>query len=93
MSDHPSTYKGRTLETGEHAWQDRAALHRKDDGDGVLDGMKALRRGTFAEMIRHLALLPEGERDGYVIEKAGDREYSAAEAAALYEREDFPPAE
>lgn len=90
MSDHPSTYKGRTLQTGEQAWQDRAALHRKDDGDGVFDGMKALRRGTFAEMIRHVAALPQDERGKYVIEKAGDREYSAEEAIALSEREDFP---
>lgn len=90
MSDHPSTYKGRTLETGEHAWEDRAALHAKNDGDGVFDAMKALRRGTFAEMIRHVVALPESERGKYVIEKAGDREYSAEEAIALSKREDFP---
>ncbi|QFT78058.1 hypothetical protein [Erythrobacter sp. THAF29] len=93
MSDHPSTFKGTPLETGKHAWDDRAALHRADDGDGVLDGMKALRRGTFAEMIRHIALLPEEERGKYVIEKAGDREYSAEEAVALSQRDDFPLAE
>jgi hypothetical protein len=90
MADHPSTYGGTPVESGEHAWQDRAALHAKDDGDGVLDGAKALRRGTFAEMIRHVAMLPEDQRERYVIEKAGDREYSASEAVALASRDDFP---
>ncbi|MBV7266922.1 hypothetical protein [Erythrobacter ani] len=93
MADHPSTYKGTPLETGEHAWEDRAALHAADDGDGVLDGMKALRRGTFAEMIRHVTMLPEDERGKYVIEKLGDREYSAAEATELAARDDFPAAD
>jgi hypothetical protein len=41
-------------------------------------------------MIRHIVSLPEGERDRYVIEKAGDREYSAAEAVELSKHEDFP---
>lgn len=90
MSDHPSTFKGTPENTGETAWQDRAALHAADDGDGVLDGAKALRRGTFAEMIRHLAMLPEEQRNRYVIEKAGDREYSAVEAVELSQHPDFP---
>ncbi|GMN01313.1 hypothetical protein [Erythrobacter sp. MTPC3] len=90
MSDHPSTYKGTPLQTGSHAWEDRAALHRADDGDGVFDAMKSIRRGTFAEMIRHIAMLPEDERSQYVIEKAGDREYSAAEAVELSKHDDFP---
>lgn len=90
MSDHPSTYKGTPLETGETAWEDRAALHSKSLADGVISGANALRRGTFAEMIRHVAMLPEDERGDYVIEKLGDREYSAAEAVALANREDFP---
>jgi hypothetical protein len=90
MADHPSTFKGRTLETGETAWDDRAALHPADGGEGVFDGGKALSRGTFAEMIRHLASLPEEERQGYAIEKAGDRRYSAEEAMALASHPDFP---
>jgi len=90
MADHPSTYDSTPVESGEHAWQDRAALHAKNDGDGVLDGAKALRRGTFAELIRHLAMLPEEERNTYVIEKAGDREYSAEEAVALAKHPSFP---
>jgi len=92
MSDHPSTFDGTPTDGGENAWEDRAALHAKDDGDGVLDGANALRRGSFAEMIRHLMALPQDQRDHYVIEKAGDREYSAAEAAALAARDDFPAA-
>lgn len=91
MSDHPSTFGGDTsAHTGSHAWDDRAALHAANDGDGVLDGAKALRRGTFAEMICHLALLPEEKRSTYVIEKLGDREYSAQEALALADHPDFP---
>ncbi|MEE4152525.1 MAG: hypothetical protein V2I27_00030 [Erythrobacter sp.] len=90
MADHPSTFNAESLRTGSHAWEDRAALHARNDGDGLLDGAKALRRGTFAEMIRHLAALPEEERRGYVIEKAGDREYSAQEAMALASHPDFP---
>ncbi len=86
MSDHPSTFRGDPENTGSIEWGDRAALHRVDDGDGVLDGANALQRGTFAEMIRHLMLLPEDERQKYVIEKAGDREYSAVEAAELSTR-------
>ena len=92
MTDHPSTFSGDPTHTPGIEWNDRAALHAKGDGDGLFDGAKALRRGTFAEIIRHLMLLPEDERSGYVIEKAGDREYSAEEASALAGHPDFPPA-
>ena len=90
MTDHPSTFKGTPEKSGKLQWDDHAALHRADDGDGVLSDMKALRRGTFAEMIRHLMLLPEADRSNYTIEKAGDRVYSAVEAAELAARDDFP---
>jgi hypothetical protein len=90
MSDHPTAFGDAPREPGTIAWDDRAALHHKDDGDGVFDGAKALRRGSFAELIRHLMLLPEESRGDYVIEKAGDREYSAAEVQALADRPDFP---
>lgn len=90
MADHPSTFEGTPVKSGETAWNDRAALHAKSTADGVLSGANALRRGTFAEMIRHLAAMPEDKRGEYVIEKAGDREYSAEEAVALASREDFP---
>lgn len=90
MSDHPSTFKADPENIGKIDWDDRAALHRVDDGDGVLDGANALARGTFAEMIRRLAMMPEDTRDQYLIEKAGDREYSATEALELSNRPDFP---
>ena len=90
MADHPSTSGGETLNTGETAWNDAAALHSADDGSGLLRGTKALRSGTFAEMIRHIAMLPADQRDDYSIEKAGDRRYSADEAMALASHPDFP---
>ncbi|UAB77298.1 hypothetical protein INR77_10795 [Erythrobacter sp. SCSIO 43205] len=90
MADHPSSYKGTPLKTGELAWDDRASLHDKSSADGVLSGASAIRRGTFAEMIKHITMLPEEERGKYVIEKKGDREYSAEEAVALASRDDFP---
>ena len=90
MTDHPSTYKAKKTIRSSVEWDDRAALHRADDGEGVFDGGKALRRGTFAEMINYLVLLPEDERSKYLIEKAGDREYSAHEAIELSQRADFP---
>ena len=92
MTDHPSTYKAvRTHQEGVQ-WDDRASIHEADDGQGVLDGAKGLRSGTFAEMIRHMMLLPEDERAAYCIEKAGDREYHAAEVAQLAALPDFPHA-
>ncbi len=90
MSDHPSTYDGTPEKSGPMAWDDRASLHRADDGQGVFDGANALNRGTFAEMIRHLTRLPEEERGKYVIQKAGDRQYTSSEAAMLATRDDFP---
>lgn len=90
MSDHPSTFEGTPVESDEHTWNDRAALHAKATSDGMLSGGNALKRGTFAEMIRHLIDMPEENRADYVIEKAGDREYSADEAVALASRDDFP---
>lgn len=92
MSDHPSTFEGTPTQSGETTWEDRAALHAKATSDGILSGANALKRGTFAEMIRHLVEMPEEKRGDYVIEKLGDREYSAAEAQALASREDFPSA-
>ncbi|WP_370187963.1 hypothetical protein [Qipengyuania sp.] len=90
MTDHPSTYKGDAAHRDGIEWDDRASLHRTDDGDGVLEGAKGLRSGTFAELVRHMMLMPEKERARYYIEKAGDREYHAAEVARLAQRSDFP---
>lgn len=90
MSDHPSTFRGDSEHTGTIAWDDRATLHAVGDNNTVLDGAKGLRSGTFAELIRHLMMLPEAERAAYYIEKAGDREYRGAEIAQLAARSDFP---
>ncbi|KWV96148.1 MULTISPECIES: hypothetical protein [unclassified Erythrobacter] len=90
MTDHPSTYRGENTHQEGIEWDDRASLHRKDDGDGVLDSAKGLRSGTFADLIRHMMLMPEHERADYYIEKAGDREYHADEVASLSQRDDFP---
>ena len=90
MTDHPSTYRGPDGRWIGVQWDDRASLHRKDDGGGVFDGANALRRGTFAELIRHMMMLPEDDRREYVIQKAGDREYGATEIAELAAVEGFP---
>ncbi|MCX9148718.1 hypothetical protein [Erythrobacter sp. WG] len=89
MSDHLSTFGGGTTPSGEQAWADRAAIVPAAQGAQLSEGV-AIRRGTFAEMIRHIAQLPEGEREGYVIQKAGDRIYTAAEAMALASEPGFP---
>jgi hypothetical protein len=90
MTDHPSTFKAKRTHREGVEWNDRAAVHRVGDGDGLFDGAKALRRGTFAEMIEHMMLLPAEERARYLVEKAGDREYSAAEVEELAARSDYP---
>lgn len=90
MNDHPSTYKGPESHRSGIQWEDRASLHHKDDGDGVLDGAKGLRTGTFAELVQHMMLMPVNERFDYYIEKLGDREYHAEEIADLSRRSDFP---
>jgi hypothetical protein len=90
MTDHPSTFKGSTTASGETAWNDRASIVPAPQDEQLAGGGVPLMRGTFAEMVRRIALLSEEDRDGYVIEKAGDRSYTAAEAMALASRPDFP---
>lgn len=90
MTDHPSTFQGDTTASGEQAWNDRAAILPASQQAQVPGGGTPLLRGTFAEMIRHLARLPDEERDGDVIEKAGDRHYSAVEAMELASKPGFP---
>ncbi len=92
MSHNPTTFGGESA--GDHGigWDDAATLHRKEDGGGVFHGFKVLRRGSFADLIRFVALLPEAERSYYMIEKAGDRQYQAPEIATLYARPDMPKA-
>ena len=90
MTDHPTTFDAEPATPGKIAWEDRASLHRADDGQGVFDAGKGLRSGTFKEMIDHIMLLPEADRGKYVIQKAGDRAYTASEAERLAAHADFP---
>ena len=90
MTDHPSTFRAANTHREGIQWDDRASLHRVGDGDGVLDGAKGLRSGTFADLIKHMMLMPEEERKDYYIEKAGDREYHVEEIASLSQHADFP---
>ena len=90
MTDHPSTFHADDCHRAGIQWDDRAELHREGDGDGVLDGAKGLRTGTFAELIRHMMLMPEGDRSQYYIEKLGDREFHHEEIVELSARSDFP---
>ena len=90
MTDHPSTYRADDCHREGIQWDDRASLHREGDGDGLLDGAKGLRQGTFAGLISHIMLMAPEERGQYYIEKAGDREYHAEEIARLAARDDFP---
>lgn len=88
--NHPSTIRDTDAHSDNVDWGDHAALHLAGRSDGLLTGLEALRRGTFAELISQVMAMPEDERSKYVIEKAGDREYQADEIAALAARADFP---
>jgi hypothetical protein len=90
MTDHPSTFRGGTTNSETIDWDDRAAIHRRGDGEGLFDAMKALNRGTLAEMVQMILTMPESERGDYVIQKAGDHQLDTAEIMALADREDFP---
>jgi len=71
-------------------WNDFSELHVKDDGGGLFSGLKAIRQGTLAELVRFVMALPEDERDQYVIEKSGDHRLEIGEIMILARRSDFP---
>ncbi|MGV3512316.1 MAG: hypothetical protein ACO1OX_09970 [Novosphingobium sp.] len=71
-------------------WSDHAVILRREAADGVFHGFASLHSGTFADMVRMVARMPDGERSMLVIEKSGDRQYSPAEIQALAHRIDFP---
>lgn len=89
MADHPTTFGEGTPKNGIE-WDDMAALHREDDGDGIFEDAKSLNRGTFAEMIAFVMALPEGDRHKYVIQKAGDRMFRYPEIRELSEHPEYP---
>ena len=89
MSDHPTTYNAEAAEGG-IAWDDRAEIHRKDDGQGVFDGAKAIHAGSFLEMVRLMMAMTPDERRDHVIQKLGDRMFPAGEVEAIAARSDYP---
>lgn len=90
MTDHPSTFQGEGGSSGGVDWDDGATIHKKGDGQGVLDSLKALHHGTLAEMVAMVSRMPESEREGLVIQKAGDHMLGTSEIMALAARDDFP---
>lgn len=90
MSDHPSTFNAAVTHHDGVEWDDRAALHLANDGQGLLDGAKALRSGTLAEMVAQVMAYPEEDRSRYVIQKMGDHRLGLPEIEALAGRPDFP---
>ena len=92
MSHSPATFGGEAARGPGVDWDDAATLHRADDA-GVLSALNALRSGKLADLVRHVALLPEGERGAYVIERLGDHRLEVTEILELYARADFPHAE
>lgn len=74
-------------------WQQNVALHLANDGGGLFDGVKTLRHGTLADLVRYIALLEPAERERYEIERTGDHRMKVAEIMELYARDDFPHAE
>lgn len=71
-------------------WDDHATVLRREAADGIFHGFAALHSGSFAEMVGLVANMSDEERALLVIEKSGDREYSASEILALSRRADFP---
>ncbi len=94
MSDHPTTFHAEPIDLAASEWQDSAALHRRDAGESsdMLRGFDVIRKGTFAELVRFVMMLPAEDRHGLVIQKLGDRVFSLGEIEALARRDDFPRA-
>ncbi|MEO0063109.1 MAG: hypothetical protein RLZZ08_1669 [Pseudomonadota bacterium] len=90
MSDHPSTFRGGSTDSSTLDWHDRASIHLKNVGEGILHGMGALHRGSLAEMVAMVAAMPPERREEVVIEKAGDHRLDTAEILDLSRRADFP---
>ena len=89
MSDHPTTFNAESAETG-IAWDDRAEIHRADDGQGLLDGGKGLYSGTFGDMVKLMMAMAPEERAEHVIQKLGDRMYRPSEIETLAAQPEYP---
>ena len=92
MSHTPSTIRGESGGTPGVDWTATAALHRSNDGGGLLEDLKAVRHGSLADLVRYVALLSAEARAQYEIEVPGNRRFAAAEIMELYARDDFPHA-
>lgn len=98
MSHNPTTFAGESGGEEHFDWDDAAVLHHRGNGSangngagaGMLNDFTGARRGSFADLIRYVANLPEDDRREYTVERAGDREYQHFEVTRLYQRADFP---
>ena len=90
MSQHPTTFAAESAGEPGFGWDDYATLHHRNGGGGLLHGFKRIRSGTLTELVRFVASLPASERDTYMIEKAGDRQFLPREIMELANRDDLP---
>ncbi|MFM6931175.1 MAG: hypothetical protein ACKOUT_02895 [Novosphingobium sp.] len=89
MSNSPPTFgTDPNLHQGT-GWDDIVSLHRVGEC-GVLYDISAIRRGSLAELVKFVSLLPEEEQADLVIIKPGDHQLAPAEIARLFSRADFP---
>ena len=90
MSNTPPTF-GTDPNLHSHIdWDEFATLHHRDDGGGLLYALKAIRSGTLGQLVRQVQSLPQEQRNGYVIEKAGDHRLDHVEITQLANLPDFP---
>ena len=91
---NPTTINAESGEPNGIDWEDHASIHRRPEGgkSDMLRGFQVIRDGTFAEMVRFVAALPAEEREGLVIQKAGDRLFELGEIMTLSRRGDLPAA-
>lgn len=88
---NPTTFQGESGGSGTLDWNDSAELLKKED-TGVAYQLKAIRRGTFGELVRFVLNLPQGEQGDYAIQKSGDRRYEIGDIRTMAARPDFPKA-
>ncbi len=92
MSENPTTTQAEPASaiTASAGWNDAAELHKCEDGGGLFERFKTIRRGTFAELIAFVMNMPEDQQDDYAIQKEGDHRFSIGEIRGLSRRADFP---
>lgn len=86
----PTTFRAEPTGTSSGIqWNDHASIRRVGT-EGLFADFAILHQGTLAQMVAMLARMSANEREGLVIEKAGDREFGPEEVMELYRRSDFP---